>query len=708
MDPARLVADLNDAQRAAVTSTAAPLCILAGAGSGKTRTLTRRIGHRVATGDADPRHVLALTFTRKAAGELGSRLRALGMRDTIAAGTFHSIAYAQLRNRWDERGIRPPDLIDRKVRFLVDNVRLPPKTQAIDVVSEIEWAMARRIEPDDYVSAAARAARTSPVAPDLVARIYAEYMEAKLRRRVVDFDDLLRLSIRDLADAEFAAAQRWRFRHLFVDEFQDVNPLQFDLLRAWLGDRADLCVVGDPNQAIYAWNGADAGYLVDFERWFPGADTVELADNYRSSPQVLAVANAVLAPSRPQSAPLRPHRPDGPLPVVDSYATDDAEANGVARAVRDAHRPGGRWSDQAVLTRTNAQTALVGEALRAAGIPHRVRGGVGLLQQGPVRTALAGMRRHSGPFSTVIADLAATIEPDDSGPDGPDRDTTAVSGDDTAVRGDDAATHSSSPDDDPATDTSDAVAERRAALEMLVRLAHDYERIDPVPSVEAFVQWLRATVGNDSPDRDAVDVTTFHAAKGLEWPVVHIAGVEQGLVPIGHAKTASALAEERRLLYVAITRAEQRLQLSWAEERTFGERKSSRQVSPYVADVEHALELLSVQARPPTDWASYISAERARLGTDDPRTRRRRKGGIPADLDPDDEALFEALRSWRSTRAKAAKVPAFVIFSDATLVAVAGSRPRTKAQLMALPGIGPVKVERHGDELLDVITEHSG
>ena len=677
MDPARLVADLNDAQRAAVTSSAAPLCILAGAGSGKTRTLTRRIGHRVATGDADPRRVLALTFTRKAAGELGTRLRALGMRDTIAAGTFHSIAYAQLRARWDDRGVTPPELIDRKVGFLIDHVRMPTRSQAIDLVSEIEWAMARRIEPDDYPGAAARASRRPPVPAADVARVYADYMAVKQRRRVVDFDDLLRLSIRDMGDPDFAAAQRWRFRHLFVDEFQDVNPLQFDLLRAWLGDSSDLCVVGDPNQAIYAWNGADADYLVGFDRWFPGGDTVELADNYRSSPQVLAVANAVLAPSHPRSAPLRPHRPDGPVPAIRSFPTDTAEASAVARAVRDAHRPGGRWSSQSVLTRTNAQTALVAEALRKAGIPHRVRGGVGLLQQAPVRTALAGMRRHAGIFSVAVADLAATIDADD-----PDDGDSAPS------------------------DTSDSVAERRAALEMLVRLAHDYERIDPIPSVDGFAQWLRASVGNDSPDRDAVDVTTFHAAKGLEWPVVHLAGIEKGLVPIGHASTEAALDEERRLFYVAITRAEAQLHLTYAESRTFGERTSRRDPSPYLDDVAHAIALLAEEARPPTEWSSYIRAQRERLANDDVRSRRRRKGGFPAELDPADEGLFEALRAWRSSRAKAANVPAYVIFSDATLVAVAGARPTTRRQLLALPGIGPVKVERHGDDMLAVVTEY--
>jgi DNA helicase II / ATP-dependent DNA helicase PcrA len=675
VDPARLLDDLNDAQRQAVTSPAQPLCILAGAGSGKTRVLTRRIGHRVAIADADPRHVLALTFTRKAAGELNTRLRALGLRDSVAAGTFHSVAYAQLRSRWADRGVTPPDLLDRKVGFVARLV--PPRVQAIDVVGEIEWAKARRISPERYVAAAGAAERTPPVDAYDVARYYADYEEAKRRRRLVDFDDLLRLGIRDLTgDPEFAAAQRWRFRHLFVDEFQDVNPLQFDLLRAWLGDRVDLCVVGDPNQAIYAWNGADARYLTQIERWFPDVERVELVENYRSSPQVLAAANAVLAASRTRSAPLRANRPDGPLPTISSHPTDTAEAAAIARALRDRHAPGSRWSSQAVLVRTNAQGLLVAEALQAAGIPHRVRGGTALLDQPEIRTALANMRRHRGPFHGAVADLAATL-----GDDG-DESSDARTG-----------------------DTSDAVAQRRANLEMLVRLADDYQRIDPAPSAGSFVEWLRATISSEEPDRDAVDITTFHAAKGLEWRVVHLAGLEQGLVPIGHAKTAAALAEERRLFYVAVTRAEHELVCSWAEQRTFGQRTRPREPSPYLDALARAA---GSGGEVPADWRGILRAERSKLATSRaPRGSTRRAAPAPSDLAPADQQVFEALKSWRATKARAANVPAYVIFNDATLVAIAQRRPSNPQQLLALPGVGPVKVERHGPDVLAVVADHS-
>ena len=693
MDPARLLDDLNDAQREAVTSTAAPLCILAGAGSGKTRVLTRRIGHRVARGDADPRHVLALTFTRKAAGELNTRLRALGLRDTVAAGTFHAIAYAQLRNRWAERGVTPPDLLDRKVGFV--GRLLPSRAQALDVVGEIEWAKARRVGPDEYVAAAAAADRHPPLDPYEIARHFAAYEEAKRRRRMVDFDDLLRLAIRDLTnDPEFAAAQRWRFRHLFVDEFQDVNPLQFDLLRAWLGDRTDLCVVGDPNQAIYAWNGADARYLSHLERWFPGVERVELVENYRSSPQILAAANAVLAPSHPRSRPLRATRPDGPMPVVTSHPTDTDEARAIARALRDRHAPGSRWSSQAVLVRTNAQALLIAEALQAAGIPHRVRGGTALLDQPEISTALANLRRANGPFHMAVADLAASLGTTD---DRPADDTSTDSG----PPGDGASGSGHS------GDLSDAAAQRRANLEMLVRLADDYQRIDPAPTASAFVEWLRTTIGSDEPDRDAVDITTFHAAKGLEWPVVHLAGLERGLVPIGHAKTDAALAEERRLFYVAVTRAERELLCTWAEQRTFGQRTVARQPSPYLEAVEYAATLDGSPA--PADWSRLIRAERAKLaaGAGTRRTGGGRRGNAGADLAPDDQQVFESLKQWRSTKARAANVPAYVIFTDATLEAIARTRPTTKAELLSLPGVGPVKVERHGPDVLEVVADHA-
>src|SRR5205814_4949842 len=297
-----------------------------------------------------------------AAGELNSRLRGLGLRDSVAAGTFHGIAYAQLRRYWADKNRAAPGLLDRKAPLVA---RVLPRglgqTAVLDVISEVEWAKARVVSPDEYESAALAADRRPPAPLALMAEAYRLYEQEKKARRVVDFDDLLSLCRRALeTDTEFGSAQRWRFRHLFVDEFQDVNPSQFALLKAWFGSQPDLCVVGDPRQAIYSWNGADAGYINDFDQHFPGAASVELRNNYRSTPQVMAVAQAVLRGASTLAETVAT-KPNGPLPRVRSYENDSAEARGVARAVRDAHVPGKRWGDQAVLVRTNAQIPLLEE-----------------------------------------------------------------------------------------------------------------------------------------------------------------------------------------------------------------------------------------------------------------------------------------------------------------------------------------------------------
>lgn len=666
MEADRLLDDLDAAQREAVTTDAAPLRILAGAGSGKTRVLTRRLAHRVAVGTADPRHALVLTFTRRAASELRSRLGVLGIRDEVAAGTFHAIAYAQLRARWADRGVRPPDLLERKLPVVAKLV--PSRGAAIDVLAELDWAAAQGLGPDDYAAELEHRGRRPAVSPTLVVATMRRYADHKRERRLVDFDDLLRLGAQHVrTDPDAAAATRWRYRHVFVDEFQDVNPLQFDLLRAWLGDRVDLCVVGDPRQAIYAWNGADAAYLTRFERWFPDATTVELTHNHRSTPQIVAAGAAVLGHGTPVPAT---DRPEGPTPTVAELADELAEADAVARAVRDRHAPGTRWSSQAVLVRTNAQGVLVAEALRAAGVPHRIRGGAGLLDRPEVRSALGELRRHPGPFAVAVADLADAVSPAEVPPD-------------PAPAG--AAGRSGAPiaDDGPIDD------ERRANLDMLVRLAGEYTRVDRLPSADGFSAWLTAALGTDLPHRDAVDVATFHAAKGLEWPVVHLAGLEDGLVPIGHARTPAELAEERRLLHVAVTRAEHELHLTWARRRTVGNRAMEREPSPWL----HPLIAATGPAAPTLPARRGLGLVRDELGD------------RVASRAPD--ALLDALRHWRATRARVAGVEPRLVLDDAAVVELARSRPSSIDALAAVTGVGPMRAARFADDLLTLVAAHA-
>ena len=690
--PSALLEDLNPAQRAAVTSEAQPLCVLAGAGSGKTRVLTRRISWRVHAQTAGAGHVMAVTFTRHAAGELRNRLRALGVRDQVAAGTFHGLAYAQLRRRWADRGERPPALLDRKARVLAQLLRErggrgrgnTPRgrdvasPQPADLAGEIEWAKARMVAPSDYQAAAAAHGRRPPLPASEMAALYQAYEAHNQKRGLVDFDDLLLACATAIEqDPEFAAGLRWRYRHLFVDEFQDVNPAQFRLLQAWLGDRLDLCVVGDPNQAIYSWNGADPALLERLPHRYPTAGVVSLEDNYRSSPQILAVANAVLAQGggRAHAGELRPTRSDGAVPSVRCFSNEKAEATGIARALRDAHRPGTPWSQLAVLARTNAQLVVLAEAMRARGVPFRVPAGADILDQPVVAAALPQLSATSPavPFSSALADLEARVR-----------------------------------EDAALTD------EQRFQLEELIRLGREYISLDPSASAQGFVPWVKANVRAEGPGTgsDAVELTTFHRAKGLEWRVVFLAGLERGLVPIGHASTPAAEAEERRLLYVAVTRAREELQCSWAERRTFGSRWVSRGPSPYLEAVELACSALSQGRRPDrAELRRMLSLERARLaaatGGAGPRRVGRGGAGVVSPArelaERADPEVMEALREWRATTAKASGVPAYVVFHDATLAALAQAQPRTADELLALPGLGPVKAARYGETLLALL-----
>jgi len=673
MDPGLVLEGLDDEQLAAVTSTAHPLVILAPAGSGKTRVLTRRIAHRVATGTADPRHVLAITFTRKAAGELGQRLAALGLHHDPTVGTFHGIAWGALRTHWSDQRRTPYALLERKGRLVGEvapSVSGRDKRQVTsDLATEIEWAKARMVTPDTYVHDAAAAGRRPPLRPELVAEGYAAYERRKQRGRLVDFDDILALCARALEEDEvFAAAQRWRFRHLFVDELQDVNPLQFRLLEGWRGDRYDVTAVGDPQQAIYGWNGADAGYLLDIHRWWPPAEVIHLRRSYRSTPEILGSAAAVLQGARQPVHTTEAVRPSGPTPTVHGHPNDRTEAVAVARAVRRAHAPGRPWSEQAVLVRTHAQTVLLAEALRETGIPHRVRGAGAFLDRPEVRRALRELRDAGTPLGTALADLELRLlEPVD--------------------RLDD--------DLEPPAPT-----EEDESLHALLQMGHDYLRLDPLGRASTFHAWLIAVVQRDgdgpSGGGDAVDVATFHAAKGLEWAVVHLPGVEDGYVPIAHARTPAAKAEEARLLYVAMTRAQRSLHVTWAQERTFGgrvvERRRSPLIEPLVTRAQQALargaeDDTRVHEPPVDDWAAALAQQRELLHAD---------RHAPA-------LALESLRAWRATAARAARIEPEAVLRDDVLARVANDAPSDLSALGAIRGVGPVLARRFGAEILRVL-----
>ena len=675
-----LLEGLDPTQRDAVTSRAAPLAILAGAGSGKTRVLTRRIAWQSSEELIDPAHVLAVTFTRKAAGELRARLARLGVRESVTAGTFHAIALAQLRRRADEQGRTMPELLDRKVRILM---RLLPNRgregalAAAEIASEIEWAKARLVKPDGYEAAVTLAGRATPRPPAEVAGIFASYEREKRKRGLVDFDDLISGCADVLErDADFAAAQRWRFRHLFVDEFQDASAAQFRLLRAWLGDRSDLCVVGDPDQAIYGFAGADASYLGGFRRVFPTerfphVGVVQLGSNYRSSPQVVAAATAVLGPPGRRRREVHAARPDGPLPTFIEYASADDEARGDRpRAPRRRERAVAVVAHGRALPRQRAVGAVRGGAhTRRHPVPRARRRTLPRTPGGPGRARRAARRRTRGdrhrPFAEHLTDMT--------------------------------------------TDAESVAEERREHVDALVRLGHEYLEADGGRgSVDGFLEFLQTSLRGDDAGNssgNAVELLTFHRAKGLEFDTVFVTGLERGLVPISHAKTPEAMDEEQRLLYVALSRAERGLHLTLGA-RAHGGRSRGPSHS-------EQLDPAGRGRRPPARARrSGARRRRARQHRQRARPRRRAKGGStrtksPTDVADSDAPLYEALVDWRLRLSRAASAPAYVIFPNTTLAAIATARPRTPSALLDVPGVGPVKADRYGEAVLALVAEHA-
>jgi DNA helicase II / ATP-dependent DNA helicase PcrA len=667
-----LLAGLTPAQRAAVTSEAAPLCILASAGAGKTRVLTRRIAYLARSGRGDARHTLALTFTRKAAGELQGRLQRLGLREQVTAGTFHAVASAQLHRWWADRGQRPPALLERKARLLAPLLTARPalvKLPIGELAGHIEWAKARLVAPAAFEAAWSASDRVLPpsVAPGAIAGVYARYEDEKLRRGLVDFDDLL-LGCADALDSDpaFAGVQRWRWRHLFVDEGQDLNPLQHRLLLAWLGPSTDLCVVGDPHQAVYGWNGADPDLLAQIPMRWPSTEVLYLDHNHRCSPQIVKAAAAVLGSA---GAHLRSAADDGPLPTLRAYPSETGEAHAIAAGLRAANAQGRRWSSLAVLTRTNAQLIPIQDALTAARVPFWSPAQQALLHDPVARQALDDLRRSPQvPMQVVVADLTATADQADSADDG------------------------------------------RAVLGTLAELARTFHRQEPDGVAGQWLAWL-PTALSDDPRRpapsDAVTLCSFHRAKGLEWDAVWVAGLEQGLMPIGRATSPAAEQEERRLLYVALTRAAVELHCSWARQRTFGSRPVPRQPSPWLELVGAAVGAASSPQgiMPTTEWRGRLRDQRHHLH--DGVSRRHQGRDLPEGWPEPDPDLLIALRTWRSAAARAAGIPAYVVLHDVTIAALASLRPRTTEELLRVPGLGPVKAGRYGPTLLSLLADRA-
>lgn len=647
MDPPEF-AGLNEEQRQAVAAVRGPVCILAGAGSGKTTTITRRIAHQVNSGAFEPSQILAVTFTDKAAKEMASRLGALGIGAGLRVRTFHAEALAQYRFLTGSSA----EILPAKAALLLPLAqRLPPPHKFVpvrDIATEIEWARNRRIGPDDY--ALALGSRVPPIPLELMADLYHAYEERKAERGLMDFEDLLERTLR-LLEGTTAATEtvRKRYRAFSVDEYQDVNLLQQSLLEAWVGDRDDLCVVGDDYQSIFGFTGATPSYLVEFPQRYPHCRVVTLAVNYRSTPEVLVLANRLASrfgrPPEGSGRQLRAalEQAGAPAPVLRSFATGDEELSWLVAELRRLHAAGVAWEEMVVLYRINGRSEPLEEALAKAAIPYQVAGAAFLRRPG-ARSVLPGLRRATGP-------LVATVE--------------AAVGRVGYRPGDDGATGEE--------------ATRQADLARMVALAREYDSAGGEGGVAGFIADLqRRFAPGAGPDEDGrgVQISTYHRAKGKEFDAVFLPRLEDRELPFGLAKSPEEREEERRLFYVGITRARRHLAVSWAVSRT--DTRWRVAPSPFLDEI-----------RPPAPGgAAQPRAAQA-------PARRRSEG--------DDTPLLAALKEWRREEAGRRELPAYIIFHDKTLAAIAEARPANKVALGHIAGVGPQKIANYGDAVLALV-----
>ncbi|MFE4618795.1 ATP-dependent DNA helicase UvrD2 [Streptomyces sp. NPDC056747] len=695
---------LDPEQREVALALSGPVCVLAGAGTGKTRAITRRIAYGVRAGILQPASVLAVTFTNRAAGEMRGRLRQLGAGG-VQARTFHSAALRQLQFFWPKAvGGDMPRLLERKIQLVADaaarcRIRLD-RNELRDVTGEIEWAKVTQTVPADYPAAVAKSVRDAPRDPAEISQIYALYEQLKRDRSVIDFEDVLLLTVGILQDRHDIAEQiRRQYQHFVVDEYQDVSPLQQRLLDLWLGDRDNLCVVGDASQTIYSFTGATPDHLLNFRNRHPNATVVKLVRDYRSTPQVVHLANGLLSQARGRAAEHRleliSQRDPGPEPAYTEYADEPAEAEGTARRIRDLIAAGVPAGEIAVLYRINAQSEVYEQALADAGVPYQLRGAERFFERQEVREAgiaLRGAARAGGNDSLL-----------DDADDLPSQVRAVLS-----TKG-----WTSKP-----PSGSGAVRDRWESLAALVRLAEDFARAKSGATLSDLVAELdERAAAQHAPTVQGVTLASLHAAKGLEWDAVFLVGLTEGMMPITYAKTDEQVEEERRLLYVGVTRARLHLSLSWSLSRAPGGR-ASRRPTRFLKGLRPGSGSLGSLAA-----AGAGGIERGIAGG-----RRKPRGPVlcrvcgatlteagamklmrcedcPSDMD---EALYERLRDWRAEQARELAQPAYCVFTDKTLMAIAERVPTTDGELSSISGVGVRKLDRFGAEVLAICAGGDG
>ncbi|WCZ38221.1 ATP-dependent DNA helicase UvrD2 [Corynebacterium jeddahense] len=673
---------LDADQRVAAEAPRGPVCILAGAGTGKTRTITYRIANMIDRGQVAPNRVLAVTFTKRAAGEMADRLRSMGIGG-VQARTFHSAAMRQLQYFWPQiAGDLPWKVLDNKFPYVARAARAAGldtgKDMVRDLLSEIEWAKASVIGPDDYVQRIGESPRTPPADVAKVAQVYRLYEEAKTNPdgMLLDFDDLL-LHVAGALENAPAVAEEFRaqYQSFVVDEYQDVTPLQQRVLEGWLGTRDDLTVVGDANQTIYSFTGATPDYLLNFSRTYGHATVVKLQRDYRSTVEITELANTVIGKASGRVAgtrlELQGMRGHGPEPQFRGFDDEPSEARAVAAEVRKLLDSGVPAREIAILYRINAQSAAFEAALADEGIVYQVRGGEGFFQRAEIRDALAQLvrsaKRTDLPSDPVVVARAA-LAPLGLTPTEPE---------------------------------GAQARERWQALSALVDLIEEIVRSQEASTLpEVLVSLRRRADAKQPPAVDGVTLASLHAAKGLEWDAVFLVGLVEKTLPISHAIKAGddQVEEERRLFYVGVTRAREHLHLSWSLARQEGGHKN-RSRSRFLDGLVPQLDVEQSPQR-------LKRNKRCRVCGNPLATPADKALGRHESCEPGyDERVLATLKRWRLEVSRAANKPAYVVFSDATLMSIAEAMPASEAEMLDISGVGPVKVEQFGAGVLGVLAQ---
>jgi DNA helicase II / ATP-dependent DNA helicase PcrA len=639
---AQIFNDLDPEQIHAITTPSKLVAVIAGAGSGKTRVLIGRIIHRVHENDADPGHTLALTFTREAAGEMRRRLMRLGLRERIEVGTFHSVLLGVLRQHWTDRRQPVPTVVSDRPRLVREALERTSREGFDELVAEIDWAAARGITADGYLAAARQAGRRTTSSSSRVVDAMHRYQQIKTKRGVIDLDDVLSVSLRLFErDFEFGEVMRWRFRHILIDEAQDLNPLQHRIVEHLRRGTDDMFMVGDPSQAVYGFNGADPSLLIDVADRFPGIEVVRLQTNHRCTPQVVQAGLHVLNTAGHTATSLQSSRADGSMVTVHSVADEAAEAALVSSFLRRCDPELMRTGQLAVLARTNAQIHYLRDQLHEAGIAvmSRVDG-----PNSPYRPAIeaAGRMGSAARLRAWAHDMLESAELS-------------------------SATKYPSRGGQPGLELN---AEREVAACVL-----DYLRENPMGDGLGLRTWFVTTDPLSHGRQMGVELLTFHASKGREWHTVLVTGVETGLVPHRSASTQAARAEEARLLYVAVTRARDRLWISWAERRG-GYR---RQMSPLILDLDLREDDVT---GPPTEVRELTQI---------------------ADTREAELQMHNALLGWRADRARAAGMLPEQFCSTAVLRAIHRARPQDAEELAECTGVGGLTAQRWFPSLVNIL-----